>query len=147
MWLDSPERPPARPALDADAETDLAVVGGGFTGLWTALMAKERQPDRTVLLLEADRIGGAATGRNGGFCSASLTHGEENGRRRFPDECDELLRLGMENLREITETVFRYGIDCDLIESGELHVATRHHELAALDTTSEDYLDVVALRQ
>ncbi|MGZ8769497.1 MAG: NAD(P)/FAD-dependent oxidoreductase [Aeromicrobium sp.] len=147
MWLDSPERPPARPALDADAETDLAVVGGGFTGLWTALMAKERQPDRTVLLLEADRIGGAATGRNGGFCSASLTHGEENGRRRFPDECDELLGLGMENLREITETVFRYGIDCDLIESGELHVATRHHELAALDTTSEDYLDVVALRQ
>ncbi len=110
-------------------------------------MAKERQPDRTVVLLEGDRIGGAATGRNGGFCSASLSHGEDNGRQRFPDEYDELQRLGMENLREIGETVSRYGIDCDYTRSGELHVATRPHELAALDTTSRDFLDADALRE
>lgn len=147
LWLDTPVRPPARPALDTDTETDLVVVGGGFTGLWTALMAKERQPDRTVLLLEGDRIGSAATGRNGGFCSASLTHGEDNGRQRFPDEYDQLQRLGMENLREIAETVSRYGIDCDYTQSGELHVATRPHELAAFDTTSEHFLDGAALRE
>ena len=123
------------------------VVGGGFTGLWTALMAKERQPDRKVVLLEGDRIGGAATGRNGGFCSASLTHGEENGRRRFPGEYDELQRLGMDNLREIGETVSGYGIDCDYTRSGELHVATRPHELDNFDTTSEDFLDATALRE
>jgi acetyl esterase len=41
-WLDTADRPPAHPALDGDLHTDLAVVGGGFTGLWTALMAKER---------------------------------------------------------------------------------------------------------
>ena len=79
-----PGRPPPRPALQAPARTDLAVVGGGYTGLWTALLAKERDPGRDVVLLEGDRIGWAASGRNGGFCAASLTHGEANGRERFP---------------------------------------------------------------
>ena len=80
LWLDTPARPAPRPPLDGDVETDLVVIGGGFTGLWTALRAKERDPDRQVLLLEADRLADHATGRNGGFCEASLTHGEANGR-------------------------------------------------------------------
>ena len=83
-WLDTPSRPPSRPALQAPARTDLAVVGGGYTGLWTALLAKERDPGRDVVLLEGDRIGWAASGRNGGFCAASLTHGEANGRGALP---------------------------------------------------------------
>ena len=85
-WLDSPLRPEPRPALQADITADLVVVGGGYTGLWTALLAKERDPSRDVVLLEAQRIGWAASGRNGGFCAASLTHGEANGEQRFPDE-------------------------------------------------------------
>ena len=85
-WLDTPDRPASRPALQASTRTDLAVVGGGFTGLWTALRAKERDPGRDVVLLEGERVGWAASGRNGGFCAASLTHGEANGRERFPDE-------------------------------------------------------------
>ena len=56
------------------------MLGRGFCGLWTALLARERDPGRSVLLLEADRIGWAATGRNAGFGAASLTHGEANGR-------------------------------------------------------------------
>jgi len=78
LWLDNPERPAPRPAPAGNAETDLLVVGGGFTGLWTALRAVERSPGRRVLLVEADRIAEHATGRNGGFCEASLTHGEAN---------------------------------------------------------------------
>ena len=84
LWLDTPARPAPRPALDGDTETDLVVIGGGFTGLWTALRAKERDPDRRVLLLEAGRLADQATGRNGGFCEASLTHGEANGRDAGP---------------------------------------------------------------
>ena len=146
LWLDNPVRPPARPTLTGDAEADLAIVGAGFTGLWTALIAKERDPGRTVILIDGDRIGGAATGRNGGFCSASLTHGEENGRQRFPDEYDQLHRLGLENLEEIAEAVEHYGIDCDFSRQGELHVATREHELAGFDQSTDDYLDAEALR-
>ena len=73
---------------------DLAVIGGGFTGLWTALLARERYPELDVVLLEAKTVGWAASGRNGGFCSASLTHGIGNGLERFPEEMPLLERLG-----------------------------------------------------
>ncbi|MEV7398772.1 FAD-binding oxidoreductase [Aeromicrobium sp. NPDC092404] len=147
FWLDTPDRPQARPALDGDLRTELAVVGGGFTGLWTALMAKERDPGREVVLVEAGRVAGEATGRNGGFCSASLTHGEANGRERWPDEYDQLHRLGLENLDEIAATIERYGISCDFQRTGELAVATRPHELAEFDASDPSFLDADALRQ
>lgn len=146
FWLQQPGRPAAHPALDGDTRADLVVVGGGFTGLWTALMAKERDPRRDVLLIDAGRIAGAATGRNGGFCSASLTHGESNGRERWPDEYDQLHRMGLENLDEIAATVQRYGIDCGFERTGELAVATRPHELAEYDSSADDFLDAAALR-
>jgi len=146
FWLDQPGRPEARPVLDGDTSADLVVVGGGFTGLWTALMAKERDPDRDVLLIEAERIAAAATGRNGGFCSASLTHGESNGRERWPAEYDQLHRMGLQNLDEIAATVDRYVIDCGFERTGELAVATRPHELAEYDPSEPDFLDADALR-
>src|SRR5690242_10052664 len=92
FWLDDPARPSPRSALSGRVECDLAVVGGGYTGLWTALMAKERNPERRVVLVEGESIAWAASGRNGGFCSASLTHGSANGIDRFPEEFDRLER-------------------------------------------------------
>jgi glycine/D-amino acid oxidase-like deaminating enzyme len=56
--------------------------------LWTALLFKELYPERSVVLAEGNRVGWAASGRNGGFCDASLTHGAANGRDRFPSEFD-----------------------------------------------------------
>src|SRR4051812_34509272 len=92
-WLDQPERPEPRPSYDVSGTADLCVVGGGFSGLWTAILAKERDPGRDVVLLEGSRIGWAASGRNGGFCAASLTHGRAHGRERWPDEIDPLEEL------------------------------------------------------
>ena len=131
-WLDSPDRPAPRPALAADATTDLVVVGGGYSGLWTAVLAKERDPEREVTLLEANRIGWAASGRNGGFCSASLTHGRDNGEQRFPDEIDTLEELGRRNLAGLGSTIARYGIDCALELTGSLSVATEPHQVGWL---------------
>ncbi|QXC59617.1 FAD-binding oxidoreductase [Aquihabitans sp. G128] len=131
-WLDSPGRPPARPPLVGEVTADLAVVGGGYSGLWTALLAKERDPDRTVVLVEGDRIGWAASGRNGGFCAASLTHGEANGLERWPDEYPTLDRLGHDNLDQIGATLDRYEIDCSFERTGELTVATEDHQVAEL---------------
>src|SRR4051812_15952899 len=74
VWLDTPDRPARRPALDGDREVDLAVVGSGLTGLWTALVALEEGRAGSVLLLDGGDLGWAASGRNGGFCAASLTH-------------------------------------------------------------------------
>jgi hypothetical protein len=64
------------PPYQGEHEVDLAIVGAGYLGLWTAILAKERDPGRSVIVLEAQRVGWAASGRNGGFCEASLTHGE-----------------------------------------------------------------------
>jgi glycine/D-amino acid oxidase-like deaminating enzyme len=128
-WLDQPHAPDRLPALSGAAQADLVVVGAGFTGLWTALIAKERDADREVVVLEARDTGWAASGRNGGFCAASLTHGLANGVRRFPDEIATLYKLGQRNLDEIEAVVARYGIDCDFARAGELHVATRPWQL------------------
>jgi glycine/D-amino acid oxidase-like deaminating enzyme len=131
-WLDRPERPAPHPALDADAEADLCVVGGGFSGLWTAIRAKERDPGRDVVLLEGNRIGWAASGRNGGFCAASITHGHANGAARWPEEIDVLDRIGRDNLDEIEKSLTRYGIECDFHRPGSITVATEPHQVAWL---------------
>ncbi|MBO4210561.1 NAD(P)/FAD-dependent oxidoreductase, partial [Micromonospora echinofusca] len=120
------------PPLTGPTTADLLVVGGGYTGLWAALLAKEENPDRDVLLVEAGTCGWAASGRNGGFCAASLTHGLANGADRFPDEIAELERLGRENLTAIADTIDRYGIDCDFERTGELAVAVEPYQVDGL---------------
>jgi glycine/D-amino acid oxidase-like deaminating enzyme len=109
---------------------DLVVVGGGLAGLWTALLGAEQGLD--VVLLEADRIGSGAAGRNGGFLSPSITHGFGNGMQRWPSEMPQLLRLGHENVAETHSTLEKYGIDADLRRAGELDVAITPAQVAAL---------------
>ncbi|MCL2585016.1 MAG: FAD-binding oxidoreductase, partial [Streptosporangiales bacterium] len=133
FWLDQPDAPEPLPALTSGTEADLAIVGGGFTGLWTALLARERDPSLDVVLLEARTVGWAASGRNGGFCSASLTHGIGNGLERWPDEMPLLERLGEQNLREIGSTIAAHGIDCDFSPVGELAIATAPWQLEGLE--------------
>ena len=131
-WLDSELRPEPLPPLTDDREADLLVVGGGFTGLWTALQAKERDPDRRVVLVEANTIGWAASGRNGGFCAATLTHGYDNGEAHLPEENDRLAQLGRENLDAIEAAVAKYGMDVEFERTGELDVATEDYQVAEL---------------
>ena len=146
FWLDRADRPEPRPALTAPASADLIIVGGGFAGLWTAVLAKERDPGRDVLLVEGDRIGWAASGRNGGFCSASLTHGRENGARRFPAEIDQVDELGRRNLDEIEESLRRHGIGCDFERTGSLSVAVEPYQVALLRDSGEPVLDQSGVR-
>jgi glycine/D-amino acid oxidase-like deaminating enzyme len=155
FWLDDAGAPGPAPPLVGRTGADLTVVGGGYTGLWTALMAKERSPDRDVVLIEADRCGWAASGRNGGFCAASITHGLANGIDRFPDEIATLERLGRANLDAIEETVQRLGIECGFERTGELDVATAPHQAAHLEDEAivaaehgrnVTYLDTEAVR-
>jgi glycine/D-amino acid oxidase-like deaminating enzyme len=130
-WLDSdPLEPEAHSSLIGDVGADLCVVGAGYTGLWTALLAKERDPDRVVVVVEQYETGAGASGRNGGFCSASLTHGFGNGMRRFAAEMPLIEELGRQNLNEIEATIRRYGIECDFERTGELRVAVEPWQLA-----------------
>jgi len=140
-WTDRPDRPVAREPLSGVETTDLVVIGGGYSGLWTALLAKERDPHRDVVLVEAGLCGDAASGRNGGFCAASLTHGLANGAERFGAEVARLERLGRQNLDEIEQTIRRYGIECDWERTGELSVAVEPYQVADLRSAAEDALD------
>ncbi|MFC8507797.1 NAD(P)/FAD-dependent oxidoreductase [Streptomyces sp. NPDC057411] len=137
FWLDDPNRPQAAPALVGATDCDLLVVGGGYTGLWTALLAKERDPSADVVVIEAGQAGGAASGRNGGFVESSLTHGLGNGIARWPHEIGRLERLGRENLQGIEDTIERYGIDCAWERTGSLAVATEPYQLAGLEEEAE----------
>ncbi len=93
---------------------------------------------------------GAASGRNGGFVEASLTHGTENGRSRWPDEIDALDRLGLENLDGIEKTVDSLGLDCDFERTGSISVAVEPYQAAELATAAlrpdQVYFDQQAIR-
>ncbi|MEY4170861.1 MAG: hypothetical protein RLZ94_1934 [Actinomycetota bacterium] len=132
FWLDRPDRPEARPALTGDIQADLVVVGGGLSGLWAAYEARRRFPEWSVVLLEGQRIAEGASGRNGGFVAASLTHGLGNGLARWPDELPELVRQGQANLEDIVGVIRDERIDCDLVRSGELDVAVEDYQVADL---------------
>ncbi|GGT01090.1 NAD(P)/FAD-dependent oxidoreductase [Streptomyces griseoviridis] len=157
-WLDDPGRPRAESALTGAETCDLLVVGGGYSGLWTALLAKERDPGRDVVLVEGRETGWAASGRNGGFCAASLTHGLANGLARWPGEIHTLEELGARNLDAIEEAVTRYSLDCDFERTGEIDLATEPYQERELRDWYEEihragladgitYLDADAVRE
>ncbi|HEY9423782.1 MAG TPA: FAD-dependent oxidoreductase, partial [Microterricola sp.] len=153
FWLEDVERP-RYPRLDGELTADLAIVGGGYTGLWSAVLAKQRNPGASVVLLEARRIGWAASGRNGGFCEASLTHGRENGENRWPEELEQLERLGLENLDEIEASSAELGMDFEFERNGAIDLAVEPHQVQWLRDAAEDaagddgtvFLDGEALR-
>jgi glycine/D-amino acid oxidase-like deaminating enzyme len=139
-WLDAdPLEPEPHATLIGETTTDLCIVGAGYTGLWTALLAKEKNPERHVIIIEQLETGAGASGRNGGFCSYSLTHGFMNGYSRFKDEMAIIERLGRENLEAIEATIKKYGIDCQFELTGEISVANEEWQM-------KDLIEIANLR-
>ena len=138
-WLDRDRdaAAPHRSALKGDQHADIAIIGGGFTGLWTAIELLERAQPLRVVICEADVVGYGASGRNGGFLDPSLTHGLLNGIRHFPDEIAHLDVLGVENFGRMCKAFDNYGIDADFEPVGNIEVATRAHQLPDLAEWAE----------
>ncbi|HSO65276.1 MAG TPA: FAD-dependent oxidoreductase, partial [Ornithinibacter sp.] len=141
-WTDRPERPDPRPALTGSGHrADLVVVGGGFTGLWAAVQAKEDDPSRDVVLLERGRLGVAASGRNGGFVSPSLTHGLAQGLACWPDEIETLERLGTQNMADLADSLTRHGIEADFHVPGEITMALTARQVPTVREAFELHRD------
>jgi glycine/D-amino acid oxidase-like deaminating enzyme len=101
------------PVLEGEVQVDVAVVGGGFSGVNTALELAER--GYTVALLEANRISWGATGRNGGQIIGGIGHSAEQFEKRIGEEgVRSIYRMGLEGCDIIRERVARYQIDCDI---------------------------------
>jgi glycine/D-amino acid oxidase-like deaminating enzyme len=119
-----------RPPLPGDVDADVAIVGAGFTGLWTAYWLSRRDPSLEIVLVEGEVAGFGASGRNGGWCSAifpaSLRRvAKDSGR----DAAIRMQRAMNETVRLVGETVADEAIDCDFELGGYLSVARNRAQL------------------
>lgn len=128
-WLDDEDAPQDKSRVVGSLEADLLIIGAGFTGLWAAIEAITHDPKLNVVVVEGGAIAHGASGLNGGFVAASLTHGFANGLARWPDDMTELVRMGQENLNAIEAFVLENKIECDWQRVGELNVATEDYQI------------------
>ena len=136
FWLDSADAPATEPQVIGRKEADLVIVGGGFTGLWAAIIAKEANPELQVSLIEAEKIAYGASGRPGAIVSTSIMHGLHNAIRIFPNDLMRLEELGHANMGGFLDTIKRHEIDCDQEWNGELTVAVNN---GGVDLVREEY--------
>jgi glycine/D-amino acid oxidase-like deaminating enzyme len=134
FWQTTVDAREPHPPLEQVVDAELCIVGGGYTGLWAALYAKEQDPQREVVVLEGMRCGAGASSRNGGFLNYSLTHGIENGHARFEHDMPAIERLAHENFSQLHADLVRYGSDgyAEYEATGELDVALSPDDAEAL---------------
>lgn len=134
FWHSSlPDRLAPRPALDRDIDCDVAVIGAGYTGLWTAYYLKKLDPALNVVLLEAEIAGYGASGRNGGWCSAYLSG--IDGWLQDPAERQDALRLQrlmFDAVHEVGRVAKQESIDCHFDPSGALEIAVTAAQFSRL---------------
>jgi glycine/D-amino acid oxidase-like deaminating enzyme len=139
LWMDQLDDPlQARPSLQHDIQADVAIIGAGYTGLWTAYYLKRHAPQLRVVILEAETAGFGASGRNGGWLMGNLL-GEDHLLAARPSAARkasfDLLHAIPD---EVAEVVAREGIDCDLRKGGVLYCAARYPEQ---EVRLRDYLE------
>ena len=134
FWWDAlGGRPPARPPLPGPTEADVAIVGGGYTGLWTAWYLKRAEPGLRVVVLEREHAGFGASGRNGGWLSGLLAGSREAwARTHGRDAVIAAQREMFATIDEVAGWCVAEGVDCDLVKGGFLDVATSAPALSRL---------------
>src|SRR3972149_3352482 len=128
-WLEEALAPPdfagrEAPPLRSDTSADVLILGGGYTGMWTAWFLKEREPSLDVVLLEADICGGGPSGRNGGFCDGWWGHIGDMVKTYGEADALELLMTCGRSPAEIGAWCQAHGVDAWFTTGGDLAVAT-----------------------
>jgi glycine/D-amino acid oxidase-like deaminating enzyme len=122
----------ARSSLDGDAHYDVAIVGGGLTGLWTAYYLTERDPSLRIVVMEKEIAGFGASGRNGGWCSALFPSGTAKLEKLHGRDAAIAQRRAMiETVDEVGRVTAKEGIDCDFERGGTLVFARSATQLRA----------------
>ena len=124
-WAAAGGPPPRRDPLAGPIEADVAIVGAGYTGLWTAWYLKEAEPSLRVVVLEREHAGFGASGRNGGWLSGLLAGSRERWAAEYGREAVVALqRAAFAAVDEVADWTRHHGVDCDLVHGGSLDVAT-----------------------
>ncbi|WP_135455772.1 FAD-dependent oxidoreductase [Mycobacterium sp. DL99] len=136
LWLDQLGDIAPRPPLTGNTTADIVIIGGGFTGLWTALHLAKRRQDARIVVLERHVVGFGAAGRNGGWCGAGLAgsaklYAKSAGWKRTLDGA----RLFETAIDEIGRVIDEEGIAADFVKGGTLVVATTEPQWARLQNS------------
>ncbi len=130
----------ARRALGGDVVADVAIAGGGYTGLWTAYALKRADPTLRVVVCEREVVGFGASGRNGGWCSALFAGSRDaTARRHGRDAVVAMQRAMFATLDDIERVVLEERIECDWARGGTVQVATLPAHLARLRQEVDDH--------
>lgn len=128
-WLEDTGDVAPRPALPGNADVDVAILGAGFTGLWTAFALLERDPSLRIGIVESEVAGYGASGRNGAWCIASIgvTLGELA--RRYGDDTARYVTTTLrETVDEVGRTCDEHLPEADFHKGGVLRLARGPHE-------------------
>jgi glycine/D-amino acid oxidase-like deaminating enzyme len=137
LWLDNSYR--TGPILWGDQEADVAIVGGGFTGLAAAYFIKRRFPAKRVIVLEAEYIGFGSSGRNCGGVAGNMGHNYSNLRKKFGNEkMMQLQRLMVQCVDLVEELIREHKIECDYDRAGRLMVAETDAQAKRLEEEAKD---------
>lgn len=110
-----------RAALDGDTDADIAIVGGGLTGLWTAWYLLQHEPDARIVVLEKETAGFGASGRNGGWCSALFPRSTASlAAKHGRDAALAMRRAMIDTVAEVGRAASEAAIDCDYVRGGTI---------------------------
>ena len=137
LWRDAAINDAApREKLSSDIETDVAIIGAGFSGLWTAYYLKKLMPNSRIVIIDANEVGFGASGRNGGWCSGFMPNSiDELAELHGREAAIEMYRQSFATLDEIESVLVNENIDCDFHRGGTICGAT--NSVQATRVTSE----------
>jgi glycine/D-amino acid oxidase-like deaminating enzyme len=137
LWRDAAINDAApREKLSSDIETDVAIIGAGFSGLWTAYYLNKLMPNSRIVIIDANEVGFGASGRNGGWCSGFMPNSiDELAELHGREAAIEMYRQSFATLDEIESVLVNENIDCDFHRGGTICGAT--NSVQASRVTSE----------
>jgi glycine/D-amino acid oxidase-like deaminating enzyme len=126
FWIDSlPEPIIPRPSLPGDVQVDVAIVGAGYTGLWSAYYLHALDPSLRIVVLDAQVAGFGGSGRNGGWCTGELSGVFDVMPKKWGDEAARAMALaGHDAVDEVGRVTKDEGIDCHFAKGGVVWMAT-----------------------
>ncbi len=142
LWHDSWDGPyRTHPRLPGDLDVDVAIVGAGFTGLWTAYYLSQADPSLRIALLEREVVGFGASGRNGGWASAIFPASlDKVAAHSSADAAVRLQHAMNDTVDEVIRVAAAEGIDADIAKGGFVGLARNHAQLARAEAEVQHWM-------